>query len=280
MKFILPLFAVFIASCQSKLSTITELPKSLQENSGIVSMRKKHLWLIEDSGNTDQMYETNFKGKIIRKLKVKNATNKDWEDLTKDPEGNVYIGDIGNNQSKRKDLVVYKIPNPEKEKGKKIDAEKIRFYYPEQKKFPPKKKYLYYDAESLFYKDHNLYIVTKNRSQPFNGTALIYKIPAVKGHHKAQLIDTLNLCTDWNSCQVTSADISPDGTTLVLLSYGKLFIISDFIGDAFSKGRMETIDLGTSTQLEAVCFLDPNTLLLTDEKKGSTGKKLYTYELK
>ncbi|WP_298504041.1 hypothetical protein [uncultured Maribacter sp.] len=279
MKFFAPLFALFIFSCQSKLSTITELPKDLNENSGIVSFNEKFVWFVEDSGNADKIYQTNFKGKITKTLEIKNATNKDWEDLTKDKQGNVYVGDIGNNHNKRKDLVIYKIANPEEEKGKKTKAEEITFYYPEQKKFPPKKKYLYYDAESLFYKNGYLYIVTKNRSHPFDGKAFVYKVPAKKGHHKAELVDTLNLCKDWNFCQITSADISPDGNQLVLLSYGKLFVISDFKGDTFSKGKIKTIDLGTSNQLESVCFLNKKTLLLSDEKKGPTGRNMYSFNL-
>ncbi|WP_291868661.1 hypothetical protein [Maribacter sp.] len=280
-KIITTIFLISIVSCinNKKLTVITDLPKQLTENSGIVSFNENFVWFVEDGGNADKIYQTNFKGKITNTLEIKNAKNKDWEDLTKDNKGNVYIGDIGNNENKRKDLVIYKIANPEKEKGNKIEAEEIKFYYPEQKKFPPKKKHLFYDSEALFYKDHYLYLVTKNRAHPFNGKAFVYKIPATKGNHEAQLVDTFNICQDWNTCQITSADISPDSTQLVLLSYGKLFVVSDFTGDEFSKGKIKVIDLGTTNQLESVCFLNKNTLLLSDEKKGPTGRNMYSINL-
>ncbi len=263
-----------------KLKLITDLPKQLNENSGIVTFNSKSAWFIEDGGNYDKIYNVNFDGEIVKTLKVKGAKNEDWEDLTKDHNGNVYIADTGNNNNKRKNLVVYKIPNPETEKGDKIDAEKIQFYYPEQKEFPPKKSNLFYDAEAIFYANNQLYIITKNRSHPFTGNAFIYKIPATKGNHEAKLIDTLDVCKEWNLCQITSADLSPDGSKLVLLSYGKLFIISDFKNESFSKGKMKTLDLNTTSQLEAICFLDENTLLLSDERKAGTGRNMYSYQLK
>jgi len=279
MKFFISILILSSFSCQSKLTIITELPKELNENSGIASFNTKNVWFIEDGGNTDNIYQLDYQGKIIKKLDVKGAKNKDWEDLTKDNKGNVYIADTGNNENKRKDLVIYKIPNPEIEKGDKIHSEAIHFYYPEQEKFPPKKDSLFYDAESIFYNNNQLYIVTKNRSHPFNGEAFVYKIPAVQGNHKAELVDTLNFCKEWNLCQITSAEISPDGSKLVLLSYGKLFVITNFKGDAFSKGKIKTIDLETSTQLESVCFLNANTLLISDERKGPTGRNMYSLKL-
>jgi sugar lactone lactonase YvrE len=36
-------------------------------------------------------------------------TNIDWEDITKDKDGNLYVGDFGNNDNERKDLCIYKI---------------------------------------------------------------------------------------------------------------------------------------------------------------------------
>ncbi|WP_299433981.1 hypothetical protein [uncultured Maribacter sp.] len=281
-KTIIALFLTATTACNNtgKLKLITDLPKQLNENSGIVTFNLKSAWFIEDSGNNDKIYKVNFDGKIVKTLEVKGVKNKDWEDLTKDDKGNVYIADTGNNENKRKDLVIYKIPNPEIEKGGKIDAEAIHFYYPEQEKFPPKKNHLFYDAEAIFYYNNFLYLITKNRSHPFNGEAFVYKIPSIAGNHKAQLIDTLNFCDDWNTCQITSADIAPDGSKLILLSYGKLFIITDFKDANFSKGKIESIDLESTNQLESVCFLNQSTLLLSDEKKGSTGRNMYSFKLK
>ncbi len=268
-------------SCSNygQLTFITTLPKKLNENSGIVTLQESRIWVIADNGNPDIIYEVDFKGVLQNTLKVKNAKNKDWEDLTKDEKGNLYIGDFGNNANKRKHLVVYKVPNPIHEKGSKIEAEAIFFEYPEQKEFPPSKEEHLYDAEAFFYFKDALFVITKNRTNPFNGRALIYKIPAKKGKHKAKLVGEINTCQSPKNCQVTAADISPDGKTIALLGYGTLWIFTEFEMDNFSNGKMTTINLGVSTQLEALCFSDNTTLLLSDEKKGPTGRNLYSYKL-
>ncbi len=280
-KVIVVLIALFFIGCSNygQLTFITKLPKKLDENSGIVSLENSKIWLIEDRGNTDHIYEVNFEGDLLKEYKVKNAKNRDWEDLTSDEVGNVYIGDFGNNSNKRRDLTIYKIPNPSLVPGDKIAAEAIRLSYPEQKEFPPKAENFSYDAEAMFYRKGYLYIITKNRATPFNGKALVYSVPARPGVHQAQLIGTITTCEEPRTCIVTSAAISPDGKKVVLLGYGKLWIFTDFEKDDFTKGKMKTIDLGATTQLESVCFMDDTTLLLSDEASHGTGGNLYSFEL-
>ncbi|MGB5819722.1 MAG: hypothetical protein WBG90_09580 [Saonia sp.] len=276
-------FLVFscLLSCSNygQLTYIAKLPKKLKENSGIVSFEKSTVWIVEDNGNQDEIYQVDLNGKLLKELKVKNAKNRDWEDLTKDNQGNLYIADFGNNANKREDLVVYKTPNPEIEKGDKIDAVAIRFNYPEQKDFPPEKDSLFFDAEALFYHDNYLYIITKNRATPFTGEALVYKIPSEKGTYEAQYVSKFIPCTTQKICEVTAADISPDGKKIAVLGYGKLWIFTDFTMTDFTKGKMKTIDLGATTQLESVCFLDDTTLLLSDEQRAGTGRNLYSFQL-
>lgn len=283
-KIVLSTFLVLsvFTSCSNygQLKVIADLPGSLDENSGLATYGDSTVWVIEDGGNKDEIYQINLKGDILKSLKVKNGDNQDWEDLTTDKAGNLYIGDIGNNANKRKDLVIYKLPNPTIEPGDKIDAEKIKLHYPDQKDFPPKKEGLFYDSEAIFHHDGKIFIVTKNRSKAFTGEAHIYSVPDTKGTYEATLIGSFTPCKDWKICQITSIDISPKGDRIVALSYGKLFIFTDFTWDDFTKGNMQEIDLGARSQLESVCFLNDDTLLISDEKAHSEGGNLYTYSIK
>lgn len=272
---------LFQVSCQNhgKLDIITDIPSNLEENSGIQMFTSNSLWLIEDNGNKDNIYRINLKGEITRQFEVKNAKNDDWEDLAKDLEGNLYIGDFGNNGNDRKELTIYKLSNPEREQGDKIEAEKIEFVYPEQKKFPPKKSKLLYDAEAFFHWNNFLYIITKNRTRPYNGKALIYRVPDEKGTYEAMLIGEFEVCDNQDTCSITSADISSDGKKIALLTYGYLILITDFKFDDFSKGKKQLIDLGLRTQLEALCFKNDSTLFLSDEKSHLQGGNLYRLDL-
>ena len=274
------IFLVQSCANHGKLTLIKKLPSKLKENSGMVSFSESSAWFIEDNGNSDNIYKTDFKGNIIQQFDIKNAKNIDWEDLTKDREGNLYIGDFGNNANTRKNLAILKLPNPEIEKGGKINAKLIRFNYPEQVEFPPRRGELLYDAEAFFHYADSLYIFTKNRTNPFTGETLIYRVPDKKGSYEAELIGKISLCTDWDTCRITSAAISPDGKTIVLLSYGKLWTITNFSINALPKATIKEIDLGTRTQLESISFTSNKTLLLSDEERDGSGSNLYSYKLK
>ncbi len=283
MKHLTVLLAFFVLhSCSNhgQLTLIDKLPKKLSENSGIEQLTEETAWLIEDSGNSDNIYKIDFKGNIIKHLDVKNYKNIDWEDLTKDKQGNLYIGDFGNNESRRKNLVILKVSNPELEKGNKINAKAIRFQYPEQQEFPPQREELLYDAEAFFHHNEHLYIFTKNRANPFTGETLIYSVPDKKGTYDAKFLGKITLGDDWDTCRVTSAAISPDSKTIVLLSNGKLWTITDFKIDALPDASIQEIDLGIRTQLESVCFTSNNTLLLSDEVREGEGGNLYSFKLK
>jgi hypothetical protein len=262
-----------------QLQFVTKLPKKLNEVSGIVPAANDTYWVIEDSGNADNLYRVNLKGELLQNVNIKNAKNRDWEALTRDTLGNIYIADAGNNSNKRTDLVIYKVPEPNPDQ-EEVRAEKIKFHYPEQKRFPPKARNFNYDSEAIFYAGGFLYVINKNRSTPFKEDADVYRVPATAGEHIAELIGSIKTCDDRHWCQVTGAEMSPNGKTLAILGYGNIWLIqSDLENGKVLSGRMESIDHGASSQLEAACFLDNNTLLLADEKGAGGGRNLYTLEI-
>ncbi|CAM4113877.1 hypothetical protein ZORO111903_01635 [Zobellia roscoffensis] len=277
---IVVLFLFYSCANHGQLIYVTKLPKSLEENSGIAAYNDNSAWFIEDSGNDDIITKVDYRGEVLKELKVKNGKNKDWEDLTEDKKGNLYIGDFGNNNSSRKNLVIYKLPNPEYEGGDHITAEQITFRYPEQKKFPPKKNERLYDAEAFFHYNNYLYIFTKNRADPFTGESLVYRVPDTKGDYEAEFLGKITPCNDWDTCRITSADISPDGKTVALLSTGKIWTISNVDLEDLPNSTLEEIDLLVRSQLESITFIDNTTLLLSDEETKTDGGNLYKYELK
>lgn len=276
--------AFILIACQSDsetLATLYNLPKKLKEVSGIVYVEKNNLfWTLEDSGNSNKIFGLNAKyGTIEKTLTIENTLNIDWEDITKDKVGNLYIGDFGNNDNVRKDLCIYKINKNSLEKENAIPAYKISFSYPEQKEFPPKKTKLFFDVEGFFEYKSNFYLFTKNRSKGFDGTVLVYKIPNKAGFHQAALMGKFKTCDNYNHCAITSATISPDASKVVLLTHDKIVLFENFKGDNFLKGKQSQLKLGHFSQKEALCFKNNETLIIADEKTNKIGGNVYEVNL-
>jgi hypothetical protein len=266
---------LFLISCQNfgQLSFLADLPKDLKEVSGNETIRNSNLiWMLNDGGNESKIYAVSEEGKIKREVYIKNK-NHDWEDLTSDEKGNIYIGNFGNNLSKRKNLTILKIEEKYLKK-KNAEAIRIEFKYENQHKFPPKKKGLYFDAEAFFYFKGYMYIFTKSRVHNKYGKTFLYKLPAKKGKHIAKLIGEFENCNDLE-CWITSADISADGKKVALLSQKNILIFSDYKEDNFLSGNVKKIELEHRTQKEGLCFKDNYTLLITDEKAHGVGGNLY-----
>ncbi|CAM3461251.1 hypothetical protein [Flavobacterium chungbukense] len=284
-KSVLVVVSIVLLACQkqssSNLKELYSLPKKLKEVSGISYFPETNiLYTLEDSGNKNAIYAIDSKGKLAKTITVSNATNVDWEDITKDKSGNIYIGDFGNNDNERRDLCIYKVAKNQLSNDLAQAEYKISFSYPEQKEFPPKKKEMFFDVESFFEHSGYFYLFTKNRSKGFDGTAFIYKIKNAKGPQKAVKIGEFKTCNNYNHCVLTSATISPDGKKVALLSHDKVLIFKDFKGDLFHKGTQTQIELNHFSQKEAIVFKDNNTLLIADEKADKIGGNVYEFKLK
>ncbi|MCR4032315.1 MULTISPECIES: SdiA-regulated domain-containing protein [Flavobacterium] len=283
-KIFLVAVSIVLLACQkqsgSDLKELYSLPKKLKEVSGITYFPENNLlYTLEDSGNKNAIYAIDSKGKLAKTITLSNATNVDWEDITKDKTGNIYIGDFGNNDNERRDLCIYKVAKNQLNNDLAKAEYKISFSYPEQKEFPPKKKEMFFDVESFFEMNGYFYLFTKNRSKGFDGTVFIYKIKNAAGTQKALKIGEFKTCNNYNHCVLTSASISPDGKKVALLSHDKVLLFKDFKGDLFHKGTQTEINLNHFSQKEAIVFKDNNTLLIADEKTNKIGGKVYEFKL-
>ncbi|WP_433832916.1 hypothetical protein [Flavobacterium anhuiense] len=283
-KSFLVICSIVLLACQkqsgSDLKELYSLPKKLKEVSGIAYFPETNiLYTLEDSGNKNAIYAIDSNGKLAKTITISNATNVDWEDITKDKFGNIYIGDFGNNDNERRDLCIYKVAKNQLNNDLAKAEYKISFSYPEQKEFPPKKKEMFYDVEGFFEQNGYFYLFTKNRSKGFDGTAFIYKIKNAAGTQKAVKIGEFKTCSNYNHCVLTSATISPDGKKVALLSHDKVLLFKDFKGDLFHKGTHTELNLNHFSQKEAIVFKDNNTLLIADEKTNKIGGKVYEFKL-
>ncbi|GAB5565519.1 MAG: hypothetical protein Wins2KO_25820 [Winogradskyella sp.] len=273
---------LLVCSCQTqtgKLKVVADLPLTLSEVSGIAMDKSNNvIWMINDSGNKPVLYGVDNNGDIIKTKKIK-AKNRDWEDLTMDLNGNLYIGDFGNNDNDSKALRILKISKEQlSSKKKTIKPEIIKFSYPEQKKFPPKKNKRHYDCEAFFHFNNELFLFTKSRVKKEKGKTHLYKLPTTAGKHKAELIDTYTTCND-DECWVTSADINNTGSKMVLLTGNSVLVFSNLNANDFFKSKMERYKFTYGSQKESVIFKNDSTLLIADEYLGTSGGSVYEFKI-
>lgn len=265
------------------VQTICSFPNLLQETSGIYPADTgKTVWTHTDSGGEAKLYKMDTLGNILCTIVILNATNNDWEDITTDNTGNVYIGDFGNNANTRQDLKIYKISNPDLLIGDTIAAEVIRFSYSNQTQFPPIATEKNFDAEAFVWFNDSLHIFSKNQTSPFDGYTQHFVLPADTGTYIAQVRDSFLMGTgSMYNFWITSAAMNASRTKLVLLSSDKVALFSDFAGSNFFGGTVEMYPLSEFSQKEGICFVGDSTFYICDEYFAalSFGGNLYKTHL-
>ncbi|MCC3153862.1 hypothetical protein Q3A66_13115 [Hymenobacter sp. BT770] len=244
------------AAAIAGLHRVGSIKNVVPESSGLAPAEtSQHYYSFGDDGNSSNLYEITSEGKLVRTIDV-NAPNIDWESLSRDPQGNYYIGDCGNNESTRRDLAIYRVrlDNP-KQVGK------ISFSYPDQSEFPPKKKQRNFDCEASLWHDGKVWLFTKDRAQ--ESTSKVYTVPDQPGDYTAKLVTKLAI-----PGEVTDAALRSDGRRLVLLGRGELFILDGNTWADILKATPRRVDLTGAGQTEGAAFKDDNTLLITTEQGG------------
>jgi hypothetical protein len=240
-----------------QVQTVGRLHKTeVVESSGLaLADSSGNLWTHGDGGNTTWLYLVTPQGDLIRTHPVRGAANVDWEDLAQDRAGKrLFIGDFGNNGNKRRDLRIYRLSGP-----KLATIDTIRFNYPDQRQFPPKKKARNFDCEAFFYHQDSLYLFTKNRGE--GNWVKEYHLPARPGNYVARLADSTRINT-W----ITAADISPDGRTVALLGYGHVYLLQPQPGQRLFDGVKSCLPLPSSGQAEALTFVNDRDFVVSNEK--------------
>jgi hypothetical protein len=248
--------------------------RRLPEASGVVVSRSQPgvLWSFNDSDNPPELFATDTAGRALGRWTVAGAQNEDWEAMTLGPgdcagRPCLFIGDIGDNDAKRRAVTIYRVPGPTVAPGWRSDRDdtvpalaRLVVRYPDGP----------HDAESLFADSTgDLYIITKPRVT----WPELFRIPRAAWGRRdtvlATTVDTLHIdprsgIENW----VTDAALAPDGRTVAVRTYGYLYLYS-----RAADGRLTPLApwprcllAGLGAQGEGVGWLDPTTFVLTSEK--------------
>jgi hypothetical protein len=243
----------------------------IREPSGLVRSRTYPgiFWTHGDSGDKPRIFAIDAGGELIAEFEVEGARHRDWEDIAIDDSGHLYVGDFGNNANTRRDLVVYRIPEPDPSKGEgSADADlALAFRYADQERYPDLRR-MNFDAEALFWMEGALHILTKHRT---DRRSTLYRLAATPGATEASLepVARLELSTGCPSLlgNVTAADLHEDGRHLALLTYRALFILvrSPEGEQPFRIVRRITLRSHRTRQVESVAW-DGDELIIGNEQ--------------
>lgn len=241
----------------------------IRESSGIAKSRKWPgvFWTHNDSGGRPRIFPMGINGTPLSGrplendsgVKVLGAENKDWEDICADDKGNLIIGDIGDNYSVRRDLCVYVVPEPDPYSQGNVEiSTKIDIFYPDRPQWGIWNRD--FDSEAIFYTRGAIFLLTKHRS---NNLTKLYKLETLNTTKSNPL---KLVCQYPINGHVTAADASPDGSSLAVLTYNRLWLF-EFQGPSMDLNNCRAysvlIDAG---QCEGVTY-DGNYLVITNENR-------------
>lgn len=198
------------------------LPDMIDESSGLVASRQHPgvFWTHNDSGDDARIFAIRADGSLIREVVIDGADNQDWEAITLDDQDRLWIADVGNNYSNRKDLTFYVVPEPDPLGAGGVGViEQIAVFYPEQADDNRRN----FDAEAVFSDGGRLYLLTKHRADT---RTVLYRLPDGGAQRALQRLGEFDVGGDPDNYggRVTDASLSPDGQRLAVLTYHAVFI--------------------------------------------------------
>jgi hypothetical protein len=275
------LFIIALLAYGQPTTLATIKDKSISESSGLVASRTTPgaYWTHNDSGDGPFIYAFDTHGDSLGTFRVTGAQARDWEDIAAGPgpqpnKSYLYIGDTGDNDAVRPEVVVYRVLEPtlspatrkftKSRPGSTEPAEAIKLKYPDGK----------HDAEALLVhpRTGNIYIVTKVAIA--NPSVYEAVAPFTPGQSiTMRRIGETHVPSLFGGV-ITGGSISPDGRRIALCDYFQGYELvlpasaSNF--DDIWKQKMTGFDLGKRKQGESITYrLDGKALLATSEGKQS-----------
>ena len=248
---------------------------ALAEVSGLAASRTNPgvLWAHADSGAGAEIHALAADGERLATFALAGATATDWEDIAVGPGPDpgvsyVYVADIGDNQSRRDGVTIYRVPEPVLAPAPGPDPVVLNDVVALDVEYPDGA----HDAETLLAdpRTGDLYIVTKTLFLAPSGVYRYAAPQSAVGTATLEHVATLSVPpSPFGGSTVTAGDISPSGDEVLLRTYGSAFVWrrgpTQSVAEALGGTRCP-VPLQSETQGEAVAYrLDGETYLTTSE---------------
>jgi len=247
----------------------------INESSGLAtsSIHDGVMWTLNDSGNSANIFPITLNGTSLNisdvsGFSIENAQNFDWEAMTSDHNGTLYIADSGQNFNFARTPIIYQIDEPGNLKNpRQIPLlKKIPYNYEDQSGiFMPRNEF---DVEAMFYSDNGLNFITKGWGDSISKWYRLRQ--SSEFGHIARLVTRIN----FGKALITGAEVDDSGLRLAVLAKRSIWLFTRsalgqnwFIGDI---QYLRSRDIGVT---EAITFYG-NRLYISNE-----GGELYAISL-
>jgi hypothetical protein len=214
---------------------------SIDESSGLARSTYKRgvLWTHNDSGGLPDVYAIRKNGSTEATIRLRGATNRDWEDIAAGPRHRIWVGDVGNNAKGRSVISVYRFKEPRRLENRSVGATRFDFSYPDGR----------HNSEGIMVSPRHgrLFIVSKD---PSGGA--VYRAPRKLSTRHVNRLTRVAAAPK----KVTAAAFYPNGKRYVLCNYSKAWIYRG-LGHAVAEIDKPPLKQGESLEV------------------GRTGKTLY-----
>jgi len=251
-------------------------PGIIDEASGIADSRSNdgYIWVEQDSGNPNDIFLLAYSGTILKKINIKSAVNRDWEDMAigNGPVNGInylYLADIGDNSLVYGQCTIYRFPEPLSTADTVTTYDEISFQYPDDP----------HDAEAIVTDpgSNDIFIITKRDS-----LSRIYKLAYPQN---VAAMNTASYVGSLSFNGVVSATLSANGNELLVKTYSTLYYWkkenNESIEQLFRKTPVK-LDYQPEPQGEAVCFKkdDNGFYTLSERPPSATFVNLNFYQRK
>ena len=200
------------------------------EASGVAESRRNPgvLWMHNDSGDGPRVFAVSLAGALLAIFELDGGRPRDWEDLAvgpgPDPELTyLYLGDVGDNFSRRENINVRRIPEPEVVPAEapptvQVEgAETFTLVYPDGA----------HNCETLLVDPRNgdVYVVVKSG----DGVSPVFRAAAplvADGENVMERVAELTFGPEplRGNTNTTGGDIAPSGEAIIIRTYGSAFL--------------------------------------------------------
>lgn len=244
----------------------------IKEASGIADSKINtgFLWVQEDGGNAPQLYLMNHAVQSVKKIFLKNTTNRDWEDiaLANGPvagKNYIYLAEIGDNNAVYSSVFFYRFEEPVQNTDTVFAIDRIAFVYSDGAR----------DAEAFLVDPatKDIYIITKRETQ-----SRLYKLAYPQTTNS---VNTAVYISSLSYNGVVSAAINTGGTEMIIKTYRSLYYYTKAANTTIEKSLQANytqLSYQQEPQGEAICFANTNNGFFTlSEQLGTLPQQLYFY---